>query len=331
MAKSGSARRTVKKVRPGRQVLSRQDRYKTRGALGPLRDLLMTTRMKKRYETALNRYFVYERDNVTCEPSDNADVDTSVAAYVEHLWQEGDPRYWAEDTISGFSKMIPSMKGCFRLSWALVTAWQRNEPPRRCTPLTMDILLAMVGNAADRGWHRMGLLLLLGFHCLLRTAEMYKLQVSDLECSDSLRSGVLTLRESKSGTRFNVVESVTVNDTSLLVLFKALTLHLPPGELLFPEGAHCFRQRFDLLIASLCLPTTLLYKPYSIRRGAATADFQSHGKLSRTCVRGRWANEKTCRIYVNEATSSLSAIRFSNTAESQVVKYKARALELFSI
>ena len=258
---------------------------------------------------------------------DYADIDANIATFVEQLWQEGDPRYWAEDTLSGFTKFIPSMRGNLRLSWALVTAWQRNEPPQRCAPLSLDILLAMVGRCVQLQWHRMGLLLLIGFFCLLRTAEMYKLRVSDLECDKRLSNGVLTLRESKSGTRFNFVESVTINDASLICLFRALTLHLSPGELIFPEGANCFRKRFDQLVMHIGLPSSLLYKPYSIRRGAATADFLMHGHLSRTCVRGRWANEKTCRIYINEATTSLSALRFSASTTAKVQQLKRLAVE----
>ena len=310
-----------------RRVLSRQDRHKTRGQIGPLRELMMTANMKRRYEAAVSRYFDFERENSILAPTDYADVDTSVPSFIEQLWQEGDPRYWAEDTLSGFSKMIPSMRGCFRLSWSLVTAWQRNEPPQRCTPLTLEILLALVGRAVFLGWHRMSLVLLIGFHCVLRTAEMYNLRVVDFEFDKALTSGVLTLSESKSGTRYNIVESVTIKDATLITLFKALTLHSMPGELLFPEGAHRFRKQFDQLVGDLCLPSSLLYKPYSIRRGAATADFQSHGKLSRTCVRGRWANEKTCRIYVNEATSSLSAIRFNDITKAKVARYKALAVK----
>ena len=175
VAKTRPVRRAVKCVQKGRKVLSRQDRYKTRSAIGPLRELMMTDNMKRRYEAAVNRYFEYERVNSILAPTDYADVDTSVAQFIEQLWQEGDPRYWAEDTLSGFSKMIPSMRGCFRLSWSLVTAWQRNEPPQRCTPLTLDILLAMVGRAVFLDWHRMSLILLIGYHCVLRTAEMYRL------------------------------------------------------------------------------------------------------------------------------------------------------------
>ena len=314
----------------GRRVLDRQDRYKARTALGPLRELLMTVNAKRRYEAALSRYFAYEETLEADDSADAIDFDARLSTFVEQLWQEGDPRYWAEDTLSAISKWIPSLRGQLRMSWSLVSAWQRNEPPQRCTPLSLDILLAMVGRAIALDWLRMSLVLLIGFHCLLRTAEMYKLRANDFEFNATLTAGVLTIRESKSGTRYNIVESVTITDPTLICMFKAVTLHLQPGELLFPEGPNCFRKRFDQLVMDLCLPSSLLYKPYSIRRGAATADFLAHGKLSRTCVRGRWANEKTCRIYINEASSTLASLRFSNSTAAQIKRLKDKALKILA-
>jgi len=313
-----------------RRVLSREDRHLKRQKLGPLADLLLTANMKKRYEAALIRFFAFERLCNLPAPMDNVDLDGNVASYVEQLWQEGDPRYWAEDVLSGFTKMVPSLRGGFRLSWSLVTAWQKNEPPQRCAPLSKDILLAMIACASERTWHRFALLLAIGFHCLLRTAEMYHLRVADFEFDESFKKGVLVLRESKSGNRFNVVESVTITDVSLIRMFQNVMGAAQPGDLLFPEGAHAFRRCFDTLVDDLALPLTLLYKPYSIRRGAATADFLAHGKMSRTCVRGRWANEKTCRIYINESTTALSAIRFGKRAASLVKRYRQLAIDVWA-
>jgi len=68
---------------------------------------MMTDNMRKRYESALNRFFSFESSNSFPAPIDHADLDATVASYVEQLWLEGDPRYWAEDTVSGFSKLIP--------------------------------------------------------------------------------------------------------------------------------------------------------------------------------------------------------------------------------
>jgi len=262
-------------------------------------------------------------------PIDDVDLDGSIAKFVEQLWQEGDPRYWAEDMLSGFTKMIPSLKGGFRLSWSLVTAWQRNEPPQRCAPLSLDVLLAMIGYAVQRGWLGMCALLAVGFHCVLRTAEMYHLRVADFEFDDAGSKGVLTLAESKSGTRYNVIESVTITDPVVIRMVRAITEGMDKGALLYPEGTMHFRRCFDQMVSGLSLSSSLLYKPYSIRRGAATADFLKHGKLSLTCVRGRWNNERSCRIYVNEATTALSSIRASARSTRCIAEHKAVALQMF--
>jgi len=97
----------------------------------------------------------------------------------------------------------------------------------------MDVLLALVGRAAKLGWHRLDLLLLLGFHCILRTAAMYSLRVGDLEFDQKLQRGILTLRESKSGARYNMVESVTIGDADLVMVCRALLANAPAGELIF--------------------------------------------------------------------------------------------------
>jgi len=277
------------------------------------------------------RYFAFEELFSLPAPIDDVDLDGQIASYVEQLWQEGDPRYWAEDTLSGFTKLVPSLRGGFRLSWALVTAWQRNEPPQRCAPVSVDILLAMVGMTIQRGWHRMSVLLVVGFHCLLRTAEMYNLRLADFEFDKDGKHGVLTLPESKSGTRYNIIESVTIVDAGVIHLVKAVTSGLHKGDLVYPDGPNHFRRCFDTLVMDLCLPGSLLYKPYSIRRGAATADFLKHGRLSKTCVRGRWSNEKTCRIYVNESTTALSSIRCSVKSRNLIQQLKSFALETLAV
>ena len=118
------------------------------------------------------------------------------------LWQEGEPRYFAEDVISGLTKFIPSLRGSFPISWSLVTAWQRNELPQRCVPIDLRTVKGYCGLAASFGDPNFALLLALGYHGILRTAEMFNIKVAVMEISKSQRRAVLTLPQSKSGTRY---------------------------------------------------------------------------------------------------------------------------------
>ena len=154
---------------------------------------------------------------------------------------------------------------------------------------------------------------------------MYDASCGDFEFHPSLSRAVLTLPHSKSGTRYNMVESVVLTDP-IIVRWLALTCStLLPGDKVFSGGAREFRKLFDLAIATLCLPASLLFKPYSIRRGGATADFRSHGRMDRTCIRGRWNNVKTCRIYVNAAVVEVADIRMSKRCHRLVEHYGAMA------
>ncbi len=104
-----------------------------------------------------------------------------MAVYIEALWEEGEPRYWGEDSVSAFGKFVPELRGAFRKSWALLTAWKKHELPDRCAPMSMLLLYAFLGVALGRRLDHFALVVALGYHCLLRTHEMYQAQVEDLE------------------------------------------------------------------------------------------------------------------------------------------------------
>ena len=292
-----------------RAVVSREDRIKSRQQLGKLRNLLMQPNLRARYERAVQRFFLFERLSGAYFSKWPFDLDDGLASFIEHLWQEGEPRYWGEDTVSGFTKFVPSLRGTFTVSWSLITAWQRHELPQRCVPINLQTIKAFCGYAVYLGEPEFALTLAIGYHGILRTAEMYHIAIGDMEIDHRKSTAVLTLPQSKSGTRYNVIESVVLDEPAILRRWKDMTEGMLPGDLLFPQGPRHFRKLFDDIAFKLELPKGLLFKPYSVRRGAATAFFRETGSMSKTCVRGRWNNEKSCRIYVNEAVQSLAALR----------------------
>ena len=200
-------------------------------------------------------------------------MDEHISEYVELLWEDGEPRCWAETTLSGFTRLVPSLRGAFPCSWALIATWQRHEIPQRCTPMTLSLLHVFCGACIQRGWLDLSLTLAIGFHCILRTMEMYHIAAKDFEFSSSLDTAVLTLPHTKAGTRYNIIESVTLTDACLVRAIHTFLRNAQPGDLLFPEGAWSFRTRFDALVEKVKLPSTLLYKPYSIRRGCCHGRF----------------------------------------------------------
>ena len=52
------------------------------------------------------------------------------------------------------------------------------------------------------------------------------------------------------------------------------------------------------------------FKPYSIRRGGATAFYRRTKRMDETLERGRWASYRVARIYVNDGLAKELELTF---------------------
>ena len=52
-------------------------------------------------------------------------------------------------------------------------------------------------------------------------------------------------------------------------------------------------------------------RPYSLRRGGATALFRKGQTFTQIAEHGRWASEASCREYINDAAAELSLMHLS--------------------
>ena len=92
---------------------------------------------------------------------------------------------------------------------------------------------------------------------------------------------------------------MVLDDPVTVMLLRLALAGNPPQWLLCGCAPAQWRQKFDHFTASLCLSGFLL-RPYSLRRGGATAFFCHTGSLSLTLERGRWAQSGTASIYLTE-------------------------------
>ena len=191
----------------------------------------------------------------------------------------GEPKHFAANLLCGLSHFCrSSVYGHLRGSWKLYDAWKRKELPARAHPLLPDQVIAIAAwFIRDRRMPQMGLVLLLGFHCVLRTIEMLHLKASDIVLGDTGNAAVLQF-DSKSGNRLGFTERRTVTDVTLVRLAAAIKSTMQPGDFLITTSGSQFRADFSSGIRFLGL-SVADYKPYSIRRGGTTADFRSHGDI----------------------------------------------------
>jgi integrase len=307
-----------------RALRTKAERKTERQQRGPLRSLRVTDKTLRRYENSCERFFQYRRAHNKAIELNEFELDLALCEYVEYLWEEGDPRNYATDCLSGFQHFIPALRRRLPAAWQLLTAWSKHELPCRATPMPQAVVLALAGALEARNEWGMGLAILVGYHCLLRTGEIVNIRCKDFAFGAG--TTILQLPSTKSGVRFGHLESVVIDDRRLQQMLKAFVRRHLPGDPLCPPSC-AFRRQFALAVEDLHLPD-LVWKPYSLRRGGATAHFREFGSMDATMARGRWANARTCRIYVNDSMQALAEVSLSPRTMATLTKFQRRLAAL---
>ena len=230
-------------------------------------------------------------------------LDFQVSEWIEYLWAGGNGWNDAADTLSGISFLMRRRR-ILPASWNLFGAWRRIEVPSRVPPLPINVLLAMATTA--RAWQRndIAVLMVLGFSGFLRTTEMLSLVRWQVQVSLDFSSVVVVLPITKSGLRRHTEESVVINDTTVARFVHHMLQHVAPGDTILQGSAAGFRRVFQLLLEGLEL-TEFGFKPYSLRRGGATAHFAAHRNMAATLLMGRWRDSEVARLYLSEGVQVL--------------------------
>ena len=147
----------------------------------------------------------------------------------------------------------------------------------------------------------MALLLALGYDAFLRTGELLNLTEHDVSFDARGAQGVVSLAFTKTGQRTASFEALPILDPLIHRLWCLHRRSLQPGtnfnHFIWPYATQRFYDIFNDILVELKL-NGLGFRPYSLRRGGATAWYRRTANLSSTIERGRWASVKTGRIYI---------------------------------
>ena len=127
------------------------ERAKLRQRLGALVSLGIAASTRNRYALAYARFcaFVSVMGIVLASIHD---LDMSTAWYIEHLWQEGEPKPWATDIIAALQYYVPHVKRHMVLCWSMSKAWDRLELPCKALPFMPLALCAVSGGLLRTGF-----------------------------------------------------------------------------------------------------------------------------------------------------------------------------------
>ena len=215
-----------------------------------LADVGITSSTLDRYYTAVTRLAP-----VLARPCTELELDEAIAEWVQFEFEDGSPLYLVGDALSGLQHFLPCLKRKLTASWRLYSIWRRYEVPARAPPITKDIVLGMMGLALTWGELTMAALLVLAFHCMLRTGEVLQIRPCDFLLGET--SGLVTLPSSKSGVRNNSRESVAIHDMITLESVRAMVdLKVSQGMQRVPcwsKSGSAFRGLFSRLLDHLKL------------------------------------------------------------------------------
>ena len=182
----------------------------------------------------------------------------------------------------------------------------------------------MAGWCLAHGHLVMAALLVLGFHCLLRSGELMLIRPCDI-LPESNR-GLISLLSSKSGVRNNSRESVAIYDPVSLELARSMvSLQSSFGMQrvsCWTRSGTAFGNLFREVLSQLGL-AALGFRPYSLRRGGATYKMQLHGLMEKTSVRGRWKNSNFARLYICDGLSLLRSLQMSWESKHKVASFSS--------
>jgi integrase len=304
-----------------KRALTQTTRINERAALGKLTNLRMSLSLKKRYDTAVKRFFRFLKSHDFELPDEPDALDELCCLYIEELWEEGLPRSWAAHTLSGLAKLCPYLKGSFPLGWTYYDTWKKHELPQRAAPLSVQLLKAMAGYLIFKNKnYSLAICMLLTFHCMLRISEALNLKVRDMEATSS-NTFVLHLGFTKGGKRRGETESVEASDPSVLEFLRWLCVNKEPGDSVFELNYTQFRSSFHALVQVFGLNDFGL-KSHSLRRGGTTFEFRGHGSYDLICQRGRWSNPRTARLYITESIEMTQALTYPKRAIELMSKYE---------
>ena len=294
---------------------TRNIRKTRRQQLGKLRDLVIKPATKSRYKSAMRLFFEFLRWNRLPMPTDATQVDRVAAQYIQECWEEGESKYIAQDTLSALQHFEPQLKRRLLESWRLIRAWQQHEIPTRAPPLT-PVTLALLAGWFQQHFPELGLGLLVAFHGLLRTGELFSIQAKHIICTGDLC--LLHLGPTKMGARNASTETASFRHRQVSLLLQAWKTVHRPDAFLVSVSPTSFRQWFARALIATDLHH-VPYKPYSLRRGGATQVFLETQSYATVCQRGRWSSERTTRVYIQDSVALLTELSFRPTVKQQAL------------
>lgn len=305
---------------------TKSERREVRKQVGKLSNQVVTGNTRGRYSEAFTAFCRFSGTGLQELSRDVTKIDSLLAEYIEFMWEEGEPKSYANYAVASVQFHIPASRRQLHFSWKLVATWNKLEMPARVTPLSPSMAMSIAGLFYEWGYPSAGHMVMVGFSCFLRTGEMFQIRRQDVVLPASTQQGgIIFLKDTKGGQRKQLQwEKVTVYEKVALDCLRALCKTKQGGELLLDLSIYRFRAVWKEIVKALKIDH-LKVQPYSIRRGGATSAFRQGMSFEELVSRGRWTHIATARIYLDESLQELAGVQLSRETRASL----HRAFQLF--
>ena len=179
--------------------------------------------------------------------------------------------------------------------------WIRDHTPVRAVPIPWNVVKTVAAVAYSEGHFDLALLLILGFAFYLRTMELIGLHTGHIHLDS--RSAMVAVTLTMTKTARNHAQTLALQNQALVHIVQHLLHKLPAGKIwtFSPRG---FRLCFGALMGH-CQAGPCAFSVYSLRRGGATHAYVNSRSLDLAVIQGRWKDQRTARIYLDNARAAL--------------------------
>lgn len=230
----------------------------------------------------------------------------ALIGFGKHLFYEGYPKYQFAETINSVIDRFPHYRGLISAAWNTLRKWEEAEPGERAMVMPSSLFQAAVSLALLWEWPRFAGAMLLGFHGLLRPAEILPLRRQDLILPRDVMSSeaicYVKILHSKT-SRFMLRQHSRISDAASVAFLDAIFGALANHEALFGCSQSMFRSRWNRLFQALGIPTAEKDQgitPKSLRGSGASWLYHTTEDINRILWRGRWQARRTLEHYLQD-------------------------------
>ena len=210
----------------------------------------------------------------------------------------------AQALIAALRKRDPRLT--LTVAAKLLQTWRRGHPPVQAVALPGEVVNAMFALAWLTGDRLMGSLFLVCFAGLLRIGEGLLLRRRQLVFTAPRGDAVIIML---GRTKRGVDDKVELtNPVVVEALRLAAAAVRDDSARLFPFGYDAARKALQSYAAALGIDTPGL-RTHSLRRGGATELYRKGVDLGTIIIFGRWASERSARLYIKGGEAALLRTR----------------------